>query len=227
MADPVFNTAAGAFVLGLVTSAHCAVMCGPLVCAALPRPGPAYHGGRILAYTSLGAAAGAMGTVPLRLALETPAALLPWALALLLGLTAMGWKPRLPAPRSVHRFAVRTRLRGNTAARGFLLGALTPLLPCGPLYLVFAACLVSGSALTGAEFAFVFTLGTIPLLWLSHAGWRRAGLRISPARMAAAQRIMAAAAMLMTLWRLYPSAAAAPSAGDEPACPLCAAKDPS
>lgn len=219
MADPVINTAPGAFILGLLTSGHCAVMCGPWLCAALPKPSPAYHAGRILAYTSLGAAAGAMGMVPLRLLLKSPASLLPWMLALLLAVTALGWKPRFPLPRLFQRFVLRFRRRPHRA-KGFALGLLTPLLPCGPLYLMLAACLVSGSAAIGAQFAFIFTLGTIPLLWVSQAGWSRLRQRVSPAGMRTLQRSMAALALLMVLWRLRPATPAPPDSG--PLCPLCA-----
>ncbi|PAW77316.1 MAG: hypothetical protein B9S27_08305, partial [Opitutia bacterium Tous-C8FEB] len=63
------NSPAAAFAAGLVTSLHCAGMCGPLACALLPvRAGAgsapavatAYHGARLAAYGLLGAVAGGL-----------------------------------------------------------------------------------------------------------------------------------------------------------------------
>ncbi|MDB6135317.1 MAG: hypothetical protein JWM59_3560 [Verrucomicrobiales bacterium] len=227
MGDPVVSTTAGAFMVGLLTSAHCSIMCGPLLCAALPRPSPAYHAGRVVAYTTLGAAAGALGKPPLQLLSHSPAALLPWVLVLLLGSILLGWKPALPKPRFLQRLAMRARLQQSTAARGLITGLLTPLLPCGPLYLVLAACLVSASAASGARFALAFTLGTIPLLWISQAGWGRLNQSLSAARMRMLQRSMAGLALLMVLWRLIPSGSLSGSTTEAakvdsvPSCPLC------
>lgn len=235
MTEPVISTAAGAFMVGLLTSAHCALMCGPWLCAALPKPSPSYHVGRTLAYTALGTAAGALGKQPLQalLGAHSPAALLPWVLALLLGSILIGWKPSLPKPRALQRLSLRLgRSRGfgphKIAARGFVTGVLTPLLPCAPLYLVLAACLVSGSALAGAQFGLAFTLGTIPLLWLSQSGWGRLSRRLSPTRMRILQRSMAALALIMVLARLLPAVtspanqnANSTTADAAPSCPLC------
>ncbi|HRI82324.1 MAG TPA: sulfite exporter TauE/SafE family protein, partial [Opitutaceae bacterium] len=62
------NSPAAAFVAGLVTSLHCAGMCGPLACALLPMRGApgqpaadaatvssAYQLSRLAGYTALGA----------------------------------------------------------------------------------------------------------------------------------------------------------------------------
>ncbi len=57
------NSPGAAFVAGLVTSLHCAGMCGPLACALMPaRAGDAdphtvasvYHLSRLAGYTALG-----------------------------------------------------------------------------------------------------------------------------------------------------------------------------
>ncbi len=218
MVSPVINTAAGAFVVGLLTSLHCAAMCGPLLCAALPKPSAGYHGGRLIAYTSLGAAAGALGEAPLQKLMKSPLLVLPWMLVVLLAGILIGWKPRLPKPRFLTRLSSRISLQQQGRAKGFLLGLMTPLLPCGPLYLVLAACLVSGSAVMGAQFAFAFTLGTMPLLWVSQAGWGRLSLRLAPQRFKVIQRVVAAVALGMVLWRLNTLRQTEP----EGKCPLCA-----
>ena len=63
------NSPATAFIAGLVTSLHCAGMCGPLACGLMPVRGDqgdpytiatAYHVSRLAAYAALGALAGAV-----------------------------------------------------------------------------------------------------------------------------------------------------------------------
>ncbi|MEN9811956.1 MAG: hypothetical protein RL479_642, partial [Verrucomicrobiota bacterium] len=81
------HSPAAAFAAGLVTSLHCAGMCGPLACALLPaRAGAgsaqavatAYHGARLAAYGLLGAVAGGLGAAPLGWVGGAAARWLPW-----------------------------------------------------------------------------------------------------------------------------------------------------
>src|SRR5471032_3282956 len=62
-----------AFLAGLVTSLHCAGMCGPLACAVMPAPSErvdaqtvssVYHVSRLAGYGLLGALAGGVGRLP-------------------------------------------------------------------------------------------------------------------------------------------------------------------
>ncbi len=220
MASPAMNTVAGAFVVGLLTSLHCATMCGPLLCAALPKPSLGYHFGRMISYTTLGAVAGALGMVPLQKLMKSPLIALPWMLVLLLVAIIIGWKPRLPKPLFLRKFTARWTIQ-HGPAKGFMLGLITPLLPCAPLYLMLAACLVAGSASLGGQFAFSFTLGTMPLLWLSHVGWGQLRLKLSPQRLRIVQRSVALIALVMVVWRLQ----TLHSEAAEPKCPMCAAAE--
>jgi hypothetical protein len=52
----------------------------------------------------------------------------------------------------------------RTAARGYAVGLLWGLLPCGLVYSVLATALVSGSAPRGALVMLVFGAGTLPSL---------------------------------------------------------------
>ena len=180
--DAIQSTPA-AFIAGLVTSVHCVGMCGPLACgaAAIGRTpaqrhlaAGAYHGGRLLSYAALGALAGVISAQPLQWTMSSPAAALPWMLVVVLALVGLGVDKRIPCPAPVARLSlrVRRRLLAGRAGRGsFMIGVATPLLPCGPLWLVLIAALASGSALRGSEFMFAFALGTIPLLWVTQGGW--------------------------------------------------------
>ncbi|MGB0745102.1 MAG: sulfite exporter TauE/SafE family protein, partial [Opitutales bacterium] len=83
-----------------------------------------------------------------------------------------------------------------------LIGFSSPLLPCGPLYMIFGLALFSGSALKGAEFAIGFGLGTMPLLWLAQTQFMRMNKRVTPTVLLRIQRTVAFVAALVVAWRL-------------------------
>lgn len=213
MEMPQIDSPAAAFVAGLITSLHCAGMCGPLACWLTPtRPGEdgatvysVYHGTRLAAYAVLGAAAGALGQGPLALMGDRAFRYAPWALVLFFVAVALRWDRKLPqagffSGRWLKLQAwVRGRSRYSAAA---VLGSATPLMPCGPLYFVAALAGLSGSALRGLEFMLAFGLGTLPLLWIVQAnfGWLR--LRLSPTWISRVQVFLAVAAAVVISWRL-------------------------
>jgi uncharacterized protein len=219
------DTTTAAFVAGLVTSLHCLGMCGPLACSwAVARGGNSsflrdtaiYHATRLLAYTLVGALAGALGVAPLSWFQSRGGALLPWLLVvvfLLVGLGADAWMPR---PAALSRLTARLRLKALTlgsAARAALIGTATPLLPCGPLYMMFALALANGSALRGAEFSAAFGMGTLPLLALGQTQLHRLGIVLTPAALKHLQRGLALLAALVMAWRLRGTLT-----GEEPGC---------
>jgi sulfite exporter TauE/SafE len=174
-------TPLAAFTAGLVTSVHCAAMCGPLGCALLgggkARRGNAwpalviYHGTRGGAYALLGGVFGALGGSAAGLFGTSLSRVLPWAFALLFLGIAFGLDRYLPRPAFVSRLLFRLKLRGSDPRRSAaLLGTFTPFLPCGPLYLVFGVALVAGSFLGGAQLMAAFALGTVPLLLVGQFG---------------------------------------------------------
>lgn len=211
----VIHTTVGALVAGLVTSVHCVGMCGPIACglAAMPASesermlaATAYHGTRLTSYAVVGAVCGAVGQQPLQWIFNSPAVILPWILVGVFLVFALGLEKRLPRPAALLKYSTRWRFKTSrlTPVRsGLALGALTPLLPCGPLYLLFGAALLSGSGWRGAEFAFAFGLGTVPLLWLAQTQLHRMKRRISPLAMVRVQRGLALTAALVMMWRLH------------------------
>lgn len=202
---PPIDTTLAALAAGTVTSLHCAGMCGPLACAALPRPSAAYHGGRLVSYGVVGAACGALGQAPLTWIEHGALKVLPWFLVAILLAAGLGLKLKLPRPWFVQKFYIKTKLLAAQRPvwqRGAMLGLLTPLLPCGPLYLMFAACLLAGSAVKGLEFALAFALGTVPLLWLAQSSWMRLSARLNPTRLQWCQRGLALMAAALLVWRL-------------------------
>jgi uncharacterized protein len=188
--------AAAGLVAGLASSAHCALMCGPLACAAaapsrpqaaplvtLGRSAPArrnsllrsevlaYHLGRFGAYAAVGAGLGLAGEGARR-TLSGLAPALPWVMAGALVATAFGVGKRLPVPGLLKRLAaplIRKSAKLAPVARAGAIGAATPLLPCATVYGLFVAAVAAASALGGAMLMAAFALGATPSLLLVQA----------------------------------------------------------
>ena len=201
-------TPLAAFTAGLVTSVHCAAMCGPLGCALLGGRGAAagevrrsaalYHCARAGSYALCGGVLGTIGTSAAGLFGASASRALPWAFALLFVCIAFGWDRYVPRPAFVSRLLLRldfrNRGRRNAAA---LLGLLTPFLPCGPLYLALGVALVSGSFLAGATLMAAFAAGTVPFYALAQAGTWRIQARLSPEQMQWTRRALALVSALI------------------------------
>ena len=178
-------TALALTVLGasLVGSLHCAGMCGGFVAfytgAGGRRQGlghAAYNIGRLAAYATLGALAGALGAA-LDLAsapagIQRGAAVLAGALIALWGtrtlLETAGVRMARLEPPAALRGAVA---RGVAAVaveppvtRALVIGLLTGLLPCGWLYAFIVTAAGTGDPLRGAGLMAVFWLGTLPVM---------------------------------------------------------------
>lgn len=230
------HTTMGALVAGLVTSVHCVGMCGPIACGLSAMPASeserllaatSYHGARLAAYATVGAICGSLGQQPLQWIFNSPAVMLPWMLVVVFVMFAFGLEKKLPRPAVLLKLAARWRFktaRLTPVRSGLALGFLTPLLPCGPLYLLFGAALLSGSGWRGAEFALAFGLGTVPLLWLAQTQLHRMKRRVSPLVMVRIQRGLALAAALVMMWRLHgtlPGDGGVSSSGEKPLPSCC------
>lgn len=209
------HTTLGALIAGLVTSVHCVGMCGPIACGLASMPATegqrlasisAYHGARLTSYAIIGGICGAIGKQPLKWFFDSPAVLLPWVLVAILIAFGLGLEKKLPRPPALMNFSTRMRFklgRLSPVRSGLAMGALTPLLPCGPLYLLFGAALLSGSGLRGAEFALAFGLGTVPLLWLAQHQVRHLQNRLSPATLTRVKRSLALVTAVVLAFRLH------------------------
>lgn len=203
-----------AFLAGLVTSLHCAGMCGPLACALMPAArddsdpqvvASVYHLTRLAGYSGLGALAGGVGRWPLLLLGEGGLRYLPWLLVIFFIGLAFRLDQRLPRWPLLGRVyaALLARLRGGSRLRAAAaLGLATPLLPCGPLYFLLSLALLSGSALHGAETLLAFGLGTVPLLWLAQTNFHWIRVRLGPRTLARAQGVFALTVAALLVWRL-------------------------
>ncbi len=184
------------FLIGLLGGTHCVSMCGGIVGAltvqiqtptGVRRQWPihvAYNFGRVTTYTVLGGLLGALGSVGMLYDGVLPVQLTLYVLANLmlvaLGLYLTGFT-RLLAP--VERLGQRLWRRIQPATRRFLparsvkqalpLGMLWGFLPCGLVYSVLTAALVTGSATRGAGLMLAFGLGTLPNLLLAGMLFKR------------------------------------------------------
>ena len=195
---------------GLVTSLHCAGMCGPLACSLLPVRGEvhavttAYHVSRLAGYTVLGAIAGGLGRLPLAWISQSALRWLPWVLVGIFLALAFRWERHLPKIAWLGRVTWRLRdwMRGRPpAVVAAALGLATPLLPCGPLYLVVALALLAGSAAAGATAMLAFGLGTVPLLWLAQTQFRWVRRRLTPLWLGRVRVTLALTAAIVIGWR--------------------------
>jgi uncharacterized protein len=219
-----------AFVAGLITSLHCAGMCGPLACSLMPVRGDhndaqtvstVYHVTRLAAYAGLGAVAGGLGHAPLTWFSQSALRWLPWLLVLFFVALALRWDRHLPKIAGLGRFTwklnawLRGRSRVEAAAA---LGLATPLLPCGPLYFLVALALLAGSALRGVEFMLAFGLGTVPLLWLAQSQFHWVRQKLSPLWLNRTRIVVALVTAAVLAWRLRGTLG---FAGPDPTAMIC------
>lgn len=167
--------AVGALVVGVTGSVHCLLMCGPLACAALPGvKGPerwravlAYQGGRVGAYALTGGVLGALGGGVTRALAVSARPYLPWLMAAALVASALELGKRLRPVPGLARLAgglMRLGAKFSSTSRAGAMGAVTPLLPCGLLFGVYAAALASSSFWGGALLMGAFALGGVAAL---------------------------------------------------------------
>jgi sulfite exporter TauE/SafE len=189
-------------------------MCGPLACALMPGPqdradaptvSTVYHLTRLAGYAALGAAAGAIGRVPLTYLNDAALRYLPWLLVVFFVAVAVRFDQRLPRLPGLGRIYtwLAGKLRGRSRVEAAAaLGFATPVLPCGPLYLLFALAMMSGSALRGAETLLLFGLGTVPLLWLAQTNYHWLRVRLGPVWLARTQSVLSLLVAVGLAWRL-------------------------
>jgi sulfite exporter TauE/SafE len=167
--------------LGVVGSAHCAGMCGPLVLTIAGGLGRSstgarlqhalsYHGGRVIVYLVLGLSAGLLGETLSFLGLGRALAVLAGIVLLLAaaGSAAPDWLRRLgsgPAALATRTCATLGRWsRAHPVAGPVLSGAANGLLPCGLVYSAMLTAAALGSAASAVALMAGFGLGTVPAL---------------------------------------------------------------
>jgi len=181
--------------LGLLGTGHCIGMCGPLIVALPGQAGRfsahlAYHAGRLITYTLIGALMGAVGGGLIRLAAALGSDPMVWMartqlgigllaglFLLFFGLSRLGFvaepdwlsvasPSNMPGWRGLMSRVADRRSNGDLFLMGLILGGL----PCGLSYAAFANALSAEGMMSGATMALVFGFGTLPGLLAVGAG---------------------------------------------------------
>jgi sulfite exporter TauE/SafE len=224
------------FIAGVLGTAHCAGMCGPLALmiggttgrwpAALLRQ-IAYTAGRVFTYGTLGAAAGFGGQRLVQTwpgLVNVPALLAVSAGGLLIyqGLLAAGFLRKRgvggSATPCLSGGLLSHFLRRSGVSGVFLAGLFTGFLPCGLLYGMLALAMSTHSVLWGGLTMIVFGLGTAPAMMAI-------GLAGRLINVATRRRLLTAAAWCLAFAGVVSVARGISfiSTGDKPVagCPLC------
>lgn len=165
-------TLGAVFVTGLFCSIHCVCMCGAINLTTVfgeagnrdepgyrdYRPALLFNVGRLISYTAVGFAVGALGSVIQVSHAFSGAIVLLASLAMVLMALNMAGLVSIPIFRCVAH-------RAKAGRGAFAVGLLNALMPCGALQAMELYALTTGSPLTGALSMFLFCLGTVPLMF--------------------------------------------------------------
>ncbi|WP_124066662.1 sulfite exporter TauE/SafE family protein [Clostridium sp. E02] len=199
------------FFIGLITSVHCVAMCGGInLSQCIPksedegipkgwfstiRPTFLYNMGRVISYTAVGFLVGALGSVvTFSNTLQGVLKLAAGLFMVIMGINMLGMFPWLRKlnPRVPAIVAKRIDLEKSKSSSPFLVGLLNGLMPCGPLQAMQLYALSTGNPFSGAFSMFLFSLGTVPLMFGLGALSTVLGKRFS-------QKVMMAGAVLVVV----------------------------
>lgn len=170
-------------IIGLLTSVHCVAMCGGICLSqcvpkdaqgaggigkrASLRPSILYNLGRVISYTVIGGIVGAIGSVvsfsgPMKGFVQ----ILAGVFMVIMGLNMLNLFPWLRKfnPRMPKIFAkkINAQKRSNSP---FYIGLINGFMPCGPLQAMQLYALSTGNPVQGAISMFLFSVGTVPLMF--------------------------------------------------------------
>jgi len=170
------------FVVGLITSLHCVAMCGGInlsQCISYKfveadtskwsklKPSLMYNAGRVISYTIIGGIVGALGSViSFSGTAKGIVAILSGIFMVVMGLDMLNIFPWLRKfiPHMPKLFG--NKIQNSKGKHSpFYVGLLNGLMPCGPLQAMQIYALGTGSFLAGAASMFVFSIGTVPLMF--------------------------------------------------------------
>lgn len=169
------------FIAGLFTSVHCIAMCGGInlsQCAGCSgcennnilsklKPSLLYNLGRVTSYTILGGVVGALGSVfSISLKGKALISLLAGLFMIVMGFNMLGITTKLRKimprlPKSLTNKIDNTKNNNGP----FIVGLLNGFMPCGPLQAMQLYALGTGSFFTGALSMFIFSIGTVPIMF--------------------------------------------------------------
>lgn len=165
------------FVVGLLTSVHCIAMCGGINLsqsvlsarndASSIKSNLYYNIGRVISYTIIGGIVGLIGSAfAFNSLLKGAILILAGIMMLIMSINMLGVFP------AFRKFSIRipkriaSKLNQSKKGRSsFYIGLVNGLMPCGPLQSMQIYALSTGSFVGGAFSMFLFSLGTVPLMF--------------------------------------------------------------
>lgn len=168
-----------AFIVGLVGSAHCAGMCGPIALALPLRSdnwftrvsgGLVYNFGRIITYMILGAIFGIVGKGLHMAGFQLIASVVIGALMIAMVVIPLIFR-QLPSLNTFFEgysarlmSGFRNLFRKGTIGSLFGIGLLNGILPCGLVYVAVAGAINTGDVVSAMMYMALFGIGTIPVM---------------------------------------------------------------
>jgi sulfite exporter TauE/SafE/copper chaperone CopZ/plastocyanin domain-containing protein len=131
-------------------------------------PAILYNSGRVISYTVIGGIVGALGSVlTISGQFRGIVQILAGVFMVIMGVNMLGLFPALRkfTVRMPKIFAKKIEAEKEVAARPLVIGLLNGLMPCGPLQAMQLYALSTGSPVAGAVSMFLFSLGTVPLMF--------------------------------------------------------------
>jgi sulfite exporter TauE/SafE/copper chaperone CopZ len=205
-------------VIGLLTSVHCAAMCGGINLSqtlktnedgneqitngkkdvsSLLLPGVLYNGGRLVSYTAVGVLVGALGSaITLSGRFQGIVQLIAGVFMVIMGINMLGLFPflRRIIPGMPKIFSIK--IDGQKTRHGpLIVGFLNGFMPCGPLQAMQVYALSTGNPIKGGISMFLFCAGTIPLMFALGAV---SGLLSGAKGRVFSRRVMQTGAILVT-----------------------------
>ncbi|MDR3216959.1 MAG: sulfite exporter TauE/SafE family protein [Clostridiaceae bacterium] len=159
-----------------------------------------YNLGRVISYTVIGFIVGAIGSV---LAFSDTAkgvvSIVAGVLMIIMGLNMLGVLPFLRKlsvrmPKFITKPINKLKAKNNSP---FIVGLLNGLMPCGPLQTMQIYALSTGSPFLGAFSMFLFSLGTVPLMFAVGALGSLLTKKVAKKIMAAASALVIVLGMVM------------------------------
>lgn len=162
-------------VIGFLTSFHCIAMCGgiPLSQCINGKKNSLsssflYNTGRVISYTIMGGIVGALGSVvSFSGRMQGMVQLLAGMFMMIMGLNMLGVAPFLKRFHLSMPKQLVKQVNGKKKNFGpLVVGMANGLMPCGPLQSMQLYALSTGNMIRGALSMFLFSIGTVPLMFL-------------------------------------------------------------
>lgn len=179
------NTSYGLlFIFGILTSFHCIGMCGGIAISQSVRktelqtegagsgrnsfllPSLFYNLGRVISYTIVGGIVGGLGhVISFSGVWKAAVPIIGGLFMIIMAINLLEVFPMLRRFNIRMPYFVAKRIYKKNNYSPIIVGLLTGLMPCGPLQIVQLYALGTGSIIIGAASMFIFSMGTVPVLF--------------------------------------------------------------